>query len=70
VSFQASGHGLALAGVVLEQDAAYFEIDVELSGEGSVEILAGVATKKDSSFYESTKEADGGTFFMDVIDSI
>jgi len=45
----------------LEQDAAYFEVHVEMPNEGSVEIKAGVATKKDGKFYTALEEAEGGT---------
>jgi len=59
---QVSGHGLALAAVVIEQDAAYYEVHVELSsgGEESVEIMVGVATKKDRKFYAALEEEEEG----------
>ena len=57
---QASGVGLALASVPLEQDAAYYEIHVEMASEGNVEIMAGVATKKDRQFYTALQESEGG----------
>ena len=60
---QASGHGLALSGVVLEQDAAYFEVHVEMASAGSAEIKAGVATKKDRQFYTVREDAEGGMFY-------
>jgi hypothetical protein len=58
-----SGHGLALATVVIEQDAAYWEIHVEIvpasEGEGSKlnGVMFGVATKKDRKFYQALEEA-------------
>eukprot|EP00542_Grammatophora_oceanica_P020198 CAMPEP_0194032394 /NCGR_PEP_ID=MMETSP0009_2-20130614/5346_1 /TAXON_ID=210454 /ORGANISM="Grammatophora oceanica, Strain CCMP 410" /LENGTH=168 /DNA_ID=CAMNT_0038672825 /DNA_START=213 /DNA_END=719 /DNA_ORIENTATION=+ len=51
-----SGNGLALAGVSIEQDAAYWEWHV--SGE-SQDMLFGVATSKDRNFYKSLEENDG-----------
>ena len=50
--------------MVLEQDAAYFEIHVEMASEGSAEIKAGVATKKDRQFYAALKEAEGGMCYI------
>lgn len=61
----ASGNGLALAGVPIEQDAAYWEWHIELpaldGGSTSAEILVGVATKKDRKFYDLLDEKDEGT---------
>ena len=60
---QVSGLGLALAGVLLEQDAAYWEVHVEV-GEPSAtafEVMFGVATKKDRKFYQSDEEKAEGT---------
>ena len=48
--------------MVLEQDAAYFEVHVEMASAGSAEIKAGVATKKDRQFYTVREEAEGGMF--------
>jgi hypothetical protein len=53
-----SGSGLALVGIPIEQDAAYWEwqvLDVEGSnGIGHSEIMFGVTSKKDKTFYGST----------------
>lgn len=62
---------MALAGVVIEQDSAYWEAHIEImdsskSSESeksqSHEIMFGVATKKDRSFYKGID--DGGTFYF------
>jgi hypothetical protein len=55
-----SGHGLALAQVGIEQDAAYWECAIEgedggASGSGRVKF--GLATKKDRKFYSSAASA-------------
>mmetsp|Transcript_26126 Transcript_26126/g.72025 ORF Transcript_26126/g.72025 Transcript_26126/m.72025 type:complete len:210 (-) Transcript_26126:688-1317(-) len=58
---QASGYGLALVGVVLEQDAAYWEVHIEIPEEGggiSYEVMFGVATKKDRKFYNALQEQE------------
>lgn len=58
-----SGHGLALAAVVIEQDNAYFEVHVvEMPEGGSVEALFGVATKKDRKFYKALEGGEEGMF--------
>ena len=59
---QVSGHGLALAGVVLEQDAAYWEVHVDIPEEGGRidEAMFGVATKKDRKFYSALQEKEEG----------
>jgi competence protein ComGC len=59
-SLQVSGRGLALAAVVVEQDAAYWEVHVERAQEGSVEAMFGVATKKDRKFYTALEEQEEG----------
>ena len=52
-----SGTGLALAGVSIEQDAAYWEWHIRLGVKDTLEnILFGVATKKDASFYQGLKD--------------
>mmetsp|Transcript_5637 Transcript_5637/g.8011 ORF Transcript_5637/g.8011 Transcript_5637/m.8011 type:complete len:204 (-) Transcript_5637:45-656(-) len=49
-----SGTGLALAGVTIEQDAAYWEWHISLTdGVDSSEVLFGVATPKDAAFYKA-----------------
>jgi hypothetical protein len=53
------GYGLALAGVSIEQDAAYWEWQVKIPNGNSNNIMFGVATKKDSKFYKDLEEADG-----------
>jgi hypothetical protein len=61
-----TGHGLALAAVVIEQDAAYWEVHVELAesccaGTDAVaSVMIGVATKKDRKFYTVMEESDEG----------
>jgi hypothetical protein len=60
----ASGYGLALAGVSIEQDAAYWEAHVDVvasasSEPSSSEIMLGVATKKDRQFFKDLEEAKG-----------
>jgi hypothetical protein len=54
-----TGCGLAVAAVVLEQDAAYWEVHVELPEAKSVEVMVGVTTKKDRKFYEAHIEGEG-----------
>mmetsp|Transcript_22330 Transcript_22330/g.31127 ORF Transcript_22330/g.31127 Transcript_22330/m.31127 type:complete len:203 (+) Transcript_22330:98-706(+) len=49
-----SGTGLALAGVTIEQDAAYWEWHISVpDGVDSSEVLFGVATPKDVAFYRA-----------------
>ena len=55
-----SGSGLALAGVNIEQDAAYWEWHVIQVPEGkSSEVMFGVATRKNAAFYKSLDEESG-----------
>jgi SPRY domain len=55
--FQISGHGLALAGVTIEQDAAYWEVHVTSSGSDErLDVLVGLATKKDKKYFEATTD--------------
>jgi len=52
----ATGFGLALIGIALEQDAAYWEFHISLPVTKQVDtILFGVSTKKDRKFYEEVK---------------
>lgn len=54
-----SGYGLALLGVAVEQDAAYWEGHVDLpEGKGPQEIMLGVATKKDRKFYTALEQQE------------
>ena len=47
-----SGHGLALSGIALEQDHAYWEYHIKLPHKVHVDsIMFGVTTKKTSKFY-------------------
>jgi hypothetical protein len=63
-----SGHGLALAGVSVEQDAAYWEAHIEIPGDGDpMEVMFGVATKKDRKYYKSLEEQEEGTFYKRFI---
>jgi hypothetical protein len=58
-----SGHGLALAGVSVEQDAAYWEAHIEIPGDGDpMEVMFGVATKKDRKYYKALEEQEEGMF--------
>lgn len=43
--------------MILEQDAAYWEVQVELPS-GSAEIMAGVATDKDRKFFTALEAAE------------
>jgi hypothetical protein len=60
---RASGYGLALAGVSIEQDAAYWEAHVDFVASSSdssrTEIMLGVATKKDRQFFKDLEELKG-----------
>jgi hypothetical protein len=52
-----SGTGLALAGVPIEQDAAYWEWHVDLPAQTHVDtILFGVTGKKDRKFYKELSD--------------
>jgi hypothetical protein len=52
-----SGTGLALAGVPIEQDAAYWEWHVDLPAKTHVDtILFGVTGKKDRKFYKELSD--------------
>lgn len=57
---------MALAGVVIEQDAAYWEAHVEMTREGEkAEVMFGVATKKDRKFYEAVEgQEEEGTLLL------
>jgi hypothetical protein len=55
-----TGHGLALAAVVIEQDAAYWEVHVEFGESADASVMIGVATKKDRKFYTAMEESDEG----------
>lgn len=51
---------MALAGVGIEQDAAYWEWHIKVSeGSKSEDIKFGVATKKNAAFYKSLDEQSG-----------
>jgi hypothetical protein len=57
-----SGHGLALAGVSVEQDAAYWEAHIVIPEDGDpMEVMFGVATKKDRKYYKALEEQEEGT---------
>jgi hypothetical protein len=59
---QISGFGLALAGVSIEQDAAYWEAQIDIPADGgAMEVMFGVATKKDRKFYNALDEQEEGT---------
>lgn len=59
---QAFGNGLALAGVCIEQDAAYWEWHVEVADGKSEDTMFGVTTPKDRAFYNKLEEQDDGTY--------
>jgi hypothetical protein len=54
-----------LVGVTIEQDSAYWEIQIDIPGDDSgaaaYEIMCGVATKKDRKFYDALQEQEEGT---------
>mmetsp|Transcript_3380 Transcript_3380/g.5371 ORF Transcript_3380/g.5371 Transcript_3380/m.5371 type:complete len:222 (-) Transcript_3380:39-704(-) len=53
------GHGLALIGAALEQDAAYWEWHITLPARKHVDtILFGVSSQKDRKFYQELKEGE------------
>lgn len=58
--YQISGYGLGLVGVVLEQDAAYWEVHIDIPEKSGVsyEVMFGVATKKDRKFYDAQHEQE------------
>jgi hypothetical protein len=59
---KASGYGMALVGVAIEQDAAYWEAHIEVVAEQATtesEIMLGVATKKDRQFFNDLQEQKG-----------
>lgn len=59
---KASGYGMALVGVAIEQDAAYWEAHIEVVAEQSTtesEVMLGVATKKDRQFFNDLQEKKG-----------
>lgn len=58
-----SGHGLALACVNIEQDAAYWEVHVmsntdKSTSNNNIDIYVGLATKKKSTFYNDISYDD------------
>eukprot|EP00545_Synedropsis_sp_CCMP1620_P010019 CAMPEP_0119003808 /NCGR_PEP_ID=MMETSP1176-20130426/777_1 /TAXON_ID=265551 /ORGANISM="Synedropsis recta cf, Strain CCMP1620" /LENGTH=202 /DNA_ID=CAMNT_0006955443 /DNA_START=63 /DNA_END=671 /DNA_ORIENTATION=+ len=53
-----SGNGLALAGVCIEQDAAYWEWHIELPDGKSEDTMFGISTSKDRKFYRDLEEQD------------
>lgn len=58
---QVSGNGLALAGVSIEQDAAYWEWHVEIPDGKSEDTIFGLTTSKDRAFYRELEELDDVT---------
>jgi hypothetical protein len=48
-----------LAGVSIEQDAAYWEWHVQVPEGSTNEVMFGVATRKNTAFYKSLDEQDG-----------
>jgi hypothetical protein len=65
---QVSGRGLALAGVSIEQDSAYWEAHIVIPGDGdALDIMLGVATKKDRKYYNAMEEQEEGKFHQQLI---
>ena len=69
------GSGLALVGVTVEQDAAYWEWQIEKLNDDSTDhhndddpstaLMFGLATKKNSQFYRAMEiNEESGTFFF------
>jgi hypothetical protein len=58
-----SGNGLALAGVSIEQDAAYWEWHIKIETDGSEDTMFGVSTRKDAAFYRRLEEQDDGKIY-------
>ena len=61
---QVSGNGLALAGVSIEQDAAYWEWHVEIPDGKSEDTIFGLTTSKDRAFYRELEELDDGKWIL------
>ena len=50
-------------GVTIEQDAAYWEVHIQIPNDGeATEVMFGVATKKDRKFYKAFEEQEEGTW--------
>ena len=62
-----TGTGLAMAGVAIEQDAAYWEWHVQLPEGSSQKIMFGVATRKDRAFYKAQNESDGELWVSSLV---
>ena len=61
---------MALAGVSIEQDAAYWEWHIDIPhGQISNCIMFGVTTKKDSKFYEKLDDAEEGMLLVQIFSS-
>jgi hypothetical protein len=56
-----TGHGIAIVGVSVEQDSAYWEAHIDL-GDGAepVEVMFGVSLKKDRSFFKALENVPAG----------
>ncbi|GKZ00588.1 hypothetical protein MPSEU_001011000 [Mayamaea pseudoterrestris] len=67
-----TGYGLAIVGVSIEQDSAYWEVHVDMGKEGSapMELLVGVSLKRDRAFFKAMEDTpaasqvDKGTEMM------
>jgi hypothetical protein len=60
---QVSGMGLSLVGTTIEQDAAYWEVHIDVPDDDkgtAYEVMFGVATKKDRKFYNALAELEEG----------
>lgn len=58
-----SGIGLAVVGVSVEQDSAYWEVHIDLVSDEAeaIELLAGVTERRDRAFFKSLEEIPPGT---------
>jgi hypothetical protein len=60
---QLSGMGLSLVGTTIEQDAAYWEVHIDVPDDDkgtAYEVMFGVATKKDRKFFNALAELEEG----------
>lgn len=63
---QLSGNGLALAGVCIEQDAAYWEWHMVLPDGKSEDTMFGISTSKDRKFYRGLEELEDRTYIAHI----
>lgn len=66
---QITGKGLALAGVAMEQDTAYWEAHIAISAEDArYRVWFGVASKKTREFYKEKEQ--GGALETEVLRAV